>query len=80
MMNPTKVLPNFDVHKNDFTIIRVEHRTHKDLTFIDIRQFYRDDDGEFKPTPKGITCQPDKLSDLINVLTKMKNELGRIGR
>lgn len=64
-----------DIRKNDITLIRVEKRTYKEKDFIDIRQFFKDDDGEFKPTQKGITIHPERLPKLIKALGKLNDEV-----
>ena len=43
-----------DIKKNAFAIIRVEKRSYKEKKFIDLREYYQDDDDEFQPTKKGI--------------------------
>ena len=54
--------------KNTYAVIRVERREFKDREFIDIRQYYLDDDKNWKPTPKGVTMPPDAVGELINAL------------
>jgi len=63
-----------DIHKNDFTLVRVEKRTFKERDFIDIRQYYKNNSGEFKPTTKGVTIPPELLPELIEALEKMHTE------
>ena len=64
-----------DIQKNDITLVRVEKRTYKDKEFVDIRQYYKDDNDEFKPTPKGVTIPPERLPELIGALEKLNNEV-----
>ena len=61
-----------DIHKNDLTIIRVSNRTYEGHDFIDIRQYFKDDDGEFKPTKKGITFPPGLLVRVVNALNEIE--------
>lgn len=64
-----------DIQKNDITLIRVEKRSYKGKDFVDLRQFFKDDNGEFKPTQKGVTLPPDLLTELIEALEKLNNEV-----
>lgn len=64
-----------DIQKNDINLIRVEKRTYKEKDFIDLRHYYKDDDGEFKPTQKGVTLPPERLPELIEVLGKLNDEV-----
>jgi len=61
-----------DIHKTDDTIIRISENEYRDRKFIDIRQYYKDSDGEFQPTKKGVTFSPDLLEDVIEGLKKIK--------
>jgi len=64
-----------DIHKNDITLIRVEKRTFKEREFVDVRQYFKDDNGEFKPSQKGITIPPERLTELIEALGKLNTEV-----
>ena len=63
-----------DIEKNTFTKIRVEKRTYREKDFIDIRQFYKDDEDNYKPTPKGITIPPERVPELIAALETLNHE------
>ena len=39
--------------------------------FIDIRQYFKNEDDEYKPSPKGVTLPPDKLNELIQALQEI---------
>ena len=67
--------PVIDISKNSITIIRIATREYNDKSFVDIRQFYKDDSGEYKPTQKGITLSPEKLSELIEALHKIEKQV-----
>lgn len=66
-------MKSFDIHKTDSQIIRISEQEYQGYKFIDIRQYYLDDDGKFKPTKKGVTFPPDLLQDIINGLKKINN-------
>ena len=55
-----------DITKNAFTRIRIEKRNYQGKDFVDIRQYYKTDEGEYKPTQKGVTVPPEKLPQMKN--------------
>lgn len=62
------------IHKSDDIIICISKQEYQNRKFIDVRQYYKDSDGEFKPTRKGVTFPPDLLQDVITALKKIKVE------
>ncbi len=65
-----------DIKKNALEIIRVQRREYKGREFVDIRVHYQDDEGEYKPTKKGIAINPSLVGDLVKALeeeTKQEN-------
>ena len=60
-----------DVRKTDDTLIRVEKRSYKGRDFIDIRQYYQDDEGKFMPSGKGCTLPPEKLPEFIKAMEEL---------
>ncbi len=57
-----------DIQKNSLEKIRIEKREYKGKEFIDMRTYYLDDSGEWKPSPKGITFKVELLEDIISAL------------
>ncbi|HQN28844.1 MAG TPA: transcriptional coactivator p15/PC4 family protein [Mesotoga sp.] len=57
-----------EVQKNTQEKIRVEKRKYKGREFVDVRTYYLDDSGEWKPSPKGITFKVELLEDIISAL------------
>jgi hypothetical protein len=51
------------VAKNPLEEIRISRRTYKTFEFIDIRLFYQDDDGTWRPTKHGITVGLDQWDE-----------------
>jgi len=47
----------------------------RDRDYLDIRNFYETDDGEWKPTRKGIAIPVDLYDELIEALTEAKGEI-----
>ena len=61
-----------DIHKSDDIIIRITRQEYQNRRFIDVRQYYKDSDGEFKPTKKGVTFPPDLLQNVITALKEIE--------
>ncbi len=47
----------------------------RDRDYLDIRNFYETEDGEWKPTRKGIAVPVDLYDDLMKALTEAKPEI-----
>jgi hypothetical protein len=62
-----------DIKRNDTEIIRVSKREFKGHEFLDLRIYYEGDDGQYKPTKKGITLNPKLVDELIEALNKEKD-------
>jgi len=61
-----------DIHKSDDIIVRISENEYRDRKYIDIRQYYKDREGEFRPTKKGVTFSPDLLDDVIESLQEIE--------
>lgn len=59
-----------EIQKNSTERIRVSIEEYKGYSFLDVRVYYEDDQGEWRPTKKGIAVPPDKVRDLIELLRK----------
>jgi len=55
--------------------IHVRLSKFRDRDYLDIRNFYEADDGEWKPTRKGIAVPVDLYDDLMAALTEAKGEI-----
>ncbi|MGC9322649.1 MAG: transcriptional coactivator p15/PC4 family protein [Kosmotogaceae bacterium] len=62
-----------DIKRNDTEIVRVSRREFKGHEFLDLRIYYQDDEGDYKPTKKGITINPKLVDELIDALNKEKD-------
>lgn len=65
-----------EIQKNSTEKIQVSTASYKGHDFIDIRVYYEDDTGEWRPTKKGIAIAPKKTDDLINLIKKAKEAIG----
>jgi len=61
-----------EIQKNSLEIIKVQPSTFKGYDLVDIRIFYKDDEGKFKPTKRGVTFKQDLLDEVIEALNKVK--------
>jgi hypothetical protein len=65
-----------EIQKNSTEKIQVSTASYKGHNFIDVRVYYEDDNGEWRPTKKGITIAPEKVDDLVNLIKKAKEAIG----
>ncbi|PIE53020.1 transcriptional regulator [Candidatus Fermentibacteria bacterium] len=56
-------------------IVRVALTEFRKRQYIEIRTYYMADDGEWKPTRKGITLNPDLMREVHQALGKALKEL-----
>ena len=49
-------------------IIRIQKSEYKGYEFIDVRKHYEAEDGEFKPTKKGISLSPDVVEKVVEAI------------
>jgi len=69
----TKGVSNLrEIKKNSSEIIRVHRTNFKGYDLIDIRVFYQDQAGEWKPSPKGISFSDALLDEVIIGLSELK--------
>ncbi len=66
-----------EIERNDTERLRVEASNYKGSDFISVRIYYLADNGEWRPTKKGITVKPDKVEELIGFLTEGKSKIDK---
>lgn len=59
-----------EIEKNSAERIRVSVTDYKGHQFIDCRVYYEDDQGEWKPTRKGIALNNQTIKNVIEALQK----------
>ena len=69
-MEPIKIA---DIEKSRAEIIRIEISEYKDRKYLNIRTWYKNDEGEYSPTKKGVALALDKISDLKMAIEKAEN-------
>lgn len=65
------------IERNATEELQIAINEYKGKQYVDLRIFYTNDEGDsWNPTKKGVTVAPDKIDDVIEALTKAKEELG----
>lgn len=62
-----------EIQKNSVEKIRVSSTSYQGHSYIDIRVYFEDDQGEWRPTKKGVTISPSNVDDVIKILKKVNN-------
>lgn len=63
------------VERSQTEVIRISTEEFKGRTYIDVRIYFEDNEGEWKPTKKGVTINPDKLEQVIDLLREAQQKL-----
>jgi len=58
-------------------IVRVALTEFRKRQYIEIRTYYMADDGEWRPTKKGITLSPDLMREVHSALSSAFEELDK---
>lgn len=61
--------------KNAVEEIRVSLNVFRGRQYIDIRTYFKGDDGEYRPSKKGVTLSPELISDLEEAVKKLSDVL-----
>ena len=64
-----------EIERSDTEQLRVECSNYRGRDFVSVRIYYLADNGEWRPTKKGVTVKPDKIDELIDLLTQAKEKL-----
>lgn len=64
-----------DIDKGRGEIIRVELSEYKGSTFLNIRVWYTDKEGEYKPTQKGVSFTLDQFEDLKKAIEEAEDKI-----
>lgn len=55
----------FEMRKNEKEIIRMTQDEFKGHAFYSIRLWYRNDNGQFRPSQKGVTIKPEQFNEFM---------------
>lgn len=64
-----------EIQKTGTDKIIVTVKEFKGKTYVDVRTFFENDEGEMIPTKKGVSLTPENLDELIGLLTEAKGKL-----
>jgi hypothetical protein len=64
-----------DIIRNETEILRISAEEFKGRKYVDIRVYFENDEGEWKPTKKGVTIQPDKIEEFVDLIKKAGKSL-----
>jgi hypothetical protein len=59
-----------DIERSETEVLRISAEEYKGRKYVDIRIYFANDDGEWKPTKKGVTIQPDKVEAFLDLIKK----------
>jgi hypothetical protein len=66
-----------EIEKNMKERIRVSIEEYRGSTFVDLRVYWEDEQGEWRPSKKGIALNGDCIDQVIEALQKARKELER---
>jgi hypothetical protein len=61
-----------EIQKSETEKIMIALREYKGKKYVDIRQHFKADSGDYLPTKKGITFSPEALDEAIEGLKALK--------
>lgn len=64
-----------EVKKGTTKLIRISNEEFMDHRFCDVRIYYKDHNGEWRPTKKGITLHLEDIEGVIDALKNAGKEL-----
>lgn len=62
--------------KNPLEEVRSSLTVFKGKQYVDLRIYYKGDDGEFRPSKKGLTVSVDLFPELEEAIRKLKDAIG----
>ena len=67
------------IKKNSRESIVVSKNVFNNIPLVDIRIHYKDENGDLKPTRKGISVREDSLDDFVSTLSSFAQDI-KLGR
>jgi len=62
------------IRKNKSEVIRIQLKEYKEHKLIDLRVWYEDEEGEYKPTKKGISFNRNLAVNMANAIKEVLND------
>jgi hypothetical protein len=63
-----------EIRKNKSEVIRIQLKEYEGHKLVDIRVWYEDENGEYKPTKKGISFNRHLSMNVSNAITEVMGE------
>jgi hypothetical protein len=63
------------VERNETEVLRISTEEFKGRAYIDLRIYFENNEGEWKPTKKGVTINPEKVDQVIELLREAQEKL-----
>jgi hypothetical protein len=64
-----------EIGRTETEVVRVSVEEYKGRKYVDVRIYFENDEGEWKPTKKGVTIQPDKIDLFMDLIRQAKESL-----
>ncbi|HUJ69493.1 MAG TPA: transcriptional coactivator p15/PC4 family protein [Syntrophorhabdales bacterium] len=64
-----------EIGRTETEVVRVSVEEYKGRKYVDVRIYFENDEGEWKPTKKGVTIQPDKIDLFMDLMRQAKESL-----
>jgi hypothetical protein len=64
-----------EIERGETEVLRVSTEEYKGRKYVDVRIYFENDEGEWKPTKKGVTIQPDRIEAFLELLRKAQEAL-----
>lgn len=61
-----------DMPRNNGDIVRIEFSEFKGQTRFNIRVWYQDEEGQYRPTKKGVSFLPEEMDTLVDAVTQAR--------
>jgi hypothetical protein len=61
-----------EIERSETEVVRVSAEEYKGRKYVDIRIYFENDAGEWKPTKKGVTVAPERMAEFIELIQKAK--------
>jgi hypothetical protein len=63
-----------EIRKNKSEVIRIQLKEYEGHKLVDIRVWYEDENGEYKPTKKGVSFNRHLSMNVSNAITEVMSE------
>jgi hypothetical protein len=67
-----------EIRKNKSEVIRIQLKEYKEHKLIDLRVWYEDENGEYKPTKKGISFNRNLSVNVSNAIINVMSDIDKI--